>query len=186
MAVKRQVIETRISDLSGVESTDVTTVKFSWDGKAYKLDLTAGELAEFDGLMTRYVQAAVDARATNGGTADGDDAKLLTNGDIQQQKWLMRSKRKDGVQVRLDELHSSLHSVFLSPALHVSCPPFQGTLTYLIALVPPDMCGHWPSTLCRDTAQVVYWPRLQFGVFGRRQLPAKRNILRPFHCQGSL
>ena len=77
MAVKRQVIETRISDLSGVESTDVTTVKFSWDGKAYKLDLTAGELAEFDGLMTRYVQAAVDARATNGGTADGDDAKLI-------------------------------------------------------------------------------------------------------------
>lgn len=56
----KKVIEVLYSDLSDIEIEpgDGETVEFSYRGRAYAIDLTNEEAAEFDDLMARYTGTA--------------------------------------------------------------------------------------------------------------------------------
>jgi len=58
---KRVIVE---SDLSG--EPDAETVSFAFDGKAYTIDLTEGEKAEFGELLSKYIDVAEEATTATG------------------------------------------------------------------------------------------------------------------------
>lgn len=75
MAVKRHVVETRISDLSGEEGSDVQRMRFSYDGKSYSLDVTPGEQATFEGAIASYIEAAKNKSGNV--NENGDDTETI-------------------------------------------------------------------------------------------------------------
>ena len=80
MATK--IIEMKIvsSDLSGVENDTVKEFVFGVDGKSYRVDLTADEIAGFVELVAPYVSVARTtkgkgkSKATTGSKPAGNDA----------------------------------------------------------------------------------------------------------------
>ena len=66
------------SDLSGEEiGESAETLSFSLSGTSYEIDLTADERAEFEQMLTKYIEAARPALGRGTGTTAGLDPKVV-------------------------------------------------------------------------------------------------------------
>ena len=82
VGMAKRIIEQYVSDLSGVELPEGTSsLRFSFDGRSYEIDLTPDERARFESAIAMYVAAARPAAATRAGRAgrssNGPDPKVV-------------------------------------------------------------------------------------------------------------
>lgn len=52
------IIETKVSDLSGKQTDDISTVVFGLDEVSYEIDLTADERAKLEKVLAPYLEGA--------------------------------------------------------------------------------------------------------------------------------
>lgn len=78
----QKVSITMVSDLSGAEGDDISSVRFALDGTEYEIDLTQKEAAKLTKSLEAYIGAARRVRGARSGrrsaaTSDGPSAAAI-------------------------------------------------------------------------------------------------------------
>lgn len=57
----KRVVTVLVDDLDNVETDEITTVPFSFDGRSYEIDLAPGNREKFEAAIAPYIQAGRSA-----------------------------------------------------------------------------------------------------------------------------